>query len=173
MLREIWKTINFPVLFVICRMLQEHEMILKVLEKASSPLKARTISKNIYTDFNGYKISRFKVRDHLWDPKTLKNLIAYDNENYTYSLQKNIDTQKNLVVNDDCVFQFSVVKKDKMHNEMREEMHKENKPTNVKKTKKPSGLINPKIIPVKNTALVLKKDICFQQIKHAYIKIDR
>jgi repressor of nif and glnA expression len=88
----------------------EKEMIIKILEKENKPLMAKQISKLIYDNFNGFKLYRSKVRDHLWDEEGLKDLITYNKEDYTYSLQKNIESLKNNVLDDDFVFNIEIKK---------------------------------------------------------------
>ena len=88
----------------------EQEMILKILEKENKPLMAKQISKLIYDNFNGYKLYRSKVRDHLWDKDGIKDLVRYNKADYTYSLQKNIDSLKSHVLNDDFVFNVEIEK---------------------------------------------------------------
>ena len=88
----------------------EHEMILKILEDEGKPLMAKHISKLIYKKFNGYKIHRSIVRNHLWDKKFLGPIVNYDKENYTYELQKDIEFHKRMMFNDDCIYNFEIEK---------------------------------------------------------------
>ena len=88
--------------------MQDIEKILKVMEEGKMPLKARTISKLIYEKFDGYKMSRFDVRKILWDKNGLKNLVEYNNEDFTYSLQTNLETLRKAAVNDDFVFNVEI-----------------------------------------------------------------
>ena len=88
----------------------EQEMIIKVLEAEKKPLMAKEISKLIFKKFNGYKLYRTKVRDHLWDKDGLKSLVSYNRDNYTYELQKNINFFKEIMFNDDSIFNYEVEK---------------------------------------------------------------
>ena len=89
-------------------MLKEHEMILKVMEEEGRPLLAKDIARLIYSRFNGYKLPKFKVRNHLWDKKTLGPIINYDKDNYKYELQENIEFHKQMMFNDDCIYNFQI-----------------------------------------------------------------
>ena len=84
----------------------EKDMILKVMESAGVPLQAKAIAKLIYTKFNGYRLSRFKVRDHMWDKKSLRPLIIYKKEDYTYSLKGNTKLLKDLIFSKKNTFKF-------------------------------------------------------------------
>ena len=90
--------------------MEEHEMILKVLESASKPLSTKDIAKIVYKKFDGYRLPAFKVRNHLWDKKTLAKIVNYCKEDYTYEVHQNIEFQKKAMFNDDCVFNFNVEK---------------------------------------------------------------
>lgn len=61
------------------------EMILTTLEQSKKPLMAKKIAFNIYRKFEGYRMSRFVVRDILW--KELKDQIDYNPDDYTYTLK--------------------------------------------------------------------------------------
>lgn len=67
--------------------MQEHEMILEILQSEGKPVQAKYIAKEIYNKFDGYKLHRTKVRNYLW--KELKPLVVYDKDDYTYSLVSN------------------------------------------------------------------------------------
>ena len=90
--------------------MQDLEKVIKIMEEDKIPLKARTISKLIYERFNGYKMSRFAVKKILWDKNGLKNLVRYNKEDYTYSLQSNIETLRKAAINDDFVFNVGIKK---------------------------------------------------------------
>ena len=47
----------------------DQEKILKIMEEAKSPLKARAIAKLIYQNFDGYRLPGWAVRKILWDIK--------------------------------------------------------------------------------------------------------
>ena len=87
--------------------MNEKEMILEVLEAKGKPLMAKEISKFIYNDFNGYKLHRSKVRDHLWDENSLKNFVIYNGKpDYTYALKSNALILKNLTLSKRNTFEF-------------------------------------------------------------------
>jgi hypothetical protein len=67
-------------------------MVFEILLESKKPLMAKKIAFNIYRKYDGYRMSRFMVRDILW--KELKNEIEYDNVNYTYSVK---EEYKNIV----------------------------------------------------------------------------
>ena len=93
------------------------EKILKIMEENKTPLKARTISKLIYEKFDEYKISRFGVRKILWDKNGLRNLVNYNKEDYTYSLQSNVQSLKKVAINDDFVFKAKIKKFQKVRDD--------------------------------------------------------
>ena len=95
----------------------DQEKILKIMEEAKSPLKARAIAKLIYQNFDGYRLPGWAVRKILWDKNQLRDLIKYDNENYTYSLQKDIETIKKVVTNDDFAFSVKIEKFNRVRND--------------------------------------------------------
>jgi len=90
--------------------MRDVEKILIVMEENKNSLQAKTIAKFIYDRFKGYKLSRYKVRDILWDKNGLRNLVTYNKDDYTYSLQSNIDTLRNAAINDDFVFNVGIKK---------------------------------------------------------------
>ena len=70
-------------------------MVFETLLESKKPLIAKKIAKNIFRKYDGYRMSRFMVRDILW--KQLKDNIDYDDVNYTYILKesfKNIEEIK-------------------------------------------------------------------------------
>ena len=89
-------------------MKKEHEMIMTVMEEAGKPLMAKTIARLVFDRFNGYKLPKFRVRNHLWDKHTLGPIINYNKDTYTYELQKKIEFQKKLIFDDNCIFNFHV-----------------------------------------------------------------
>lgn len=72
------------------------EMVITVLRESKKPLMAKKIAYNIYKKYNGYRLSRFRVRDILW--KEMKGLYEYDEENYTYWIDKSklLDSEINI-----------------------------------------------------------------------------
>tara|TARA_Y100000590_G_scaffold257307_1_gene288977 strand:- start:3719 stop:4198 length:480 start_codon:yes stop_codon:yes gene_type:complete len=86
--------------------IKEKDMILKVMESEGVPLQAKTIAKKIYDKFNGYKLSRYNVRNHLWDKKSLASLIIYNKNDYTYSLKGNTKLLKDLIFSKKNAFKF-------------------------------------------------------------------
>jgi len=98
-------------------MIQEHEMILKIMEEEGKPLQARNISSLIYKFFDGYKIHRTKVRNYLWEKETLKYLVSYTKENYTYELKSNHEQLRELIQDDDSIFNFKVKSINKINND--------------------------------------------------------
>ena len=97
--------------------MRDVERILIVMEENKKPLQAKTIAKFIYDRFNGYKLSRYTVRDILWDKNGLKNLVIYDKEDYAYSLQSNIETLKKVATDDDFPFNVKIKKFKKVRND--------------------------------------------------------
>ena len=61
-------------------------MVFETLLESKKPLMAKKIAFNIYRKYDGYKMSRFMVRDILW--KQMRDNIDYDNINYTYTLKE-------------------------------------------------------------------------------------
>ena len=115
--------------------MRDVERILIVMEENKKPLQAKTIAKFIYDRFNGYKLSRYTVRDILWDKNGLKNLVMYDKEDYTYSLQSNIETLKKVAMDDD--FPFNVkIKKFKKERELEKLIVEEETQSIINKYKK-------------------------------------
>lgn len=70
----------------------QKKMIREVLKESKTPLMAKRIAQLIYRKFDGYRMSRFVVRDILW--KYMKEEIDYDKLNYTYSLFTNNSCSK-------------------------------------------------------------------------------
>jgi len=97
--------------------MRDHEKILKIMQQEAMPLKAATISKLIYTNFEGYKLSRYAVRDILWDKNLLADIVNYDKESFKYSLQENIEIIKKKVTDDDFVFSVSIDKFERVRND--------------------------------------------------------
>ena len=62
------------------------QMVFETLLESKKPLMAKKIAFNIYRKYDGYKMSRFMVRDILW--KQMRDNIDYDNINYTYTLKE-------------------------------------------------------------------------------------
>ena len=60
------------------------QMVYQVLLESKNPLMAKKIAYNIYKKFDGYRMSRFAVRDIL--RKDMKGQFEYNNINYTYSI---------------------------------------------------------------------------------------
>ena len=70
------------------------QMVYNTLLESKKPLMAKKIAYNIYQKYNGFKMSRFVVRDVLW--KELTGQFEYDNVNYTYKIiEKDIKIAKN------------------------------------------------------------------------------
>jgi len=68
-------------------------MVFEILLESKKPLMAKKIAFKIYRKYNGYRMSRFMVRDILW--KEMKGQFKYDNVNYTYSIEsENLESQK-------------------------------------------------------------------------------
>lgn len=63
--------------------MNEKNMILEAIEKASNPLMVKDIVHYIYHFFDGYIISKKDVKEILWGE--LKNEIEYNKMNFTYS----------------------------------------------------------------------------------------
>ncbi|MEP2688864.1 hypothetical protein [Maribacter dokdonensis] len=62
------------------------KMVFETLLESKKPLMAKKIAYNIYRKYDGYKMSRFMVRDIIW--KQMRDNIDYDNLNYTYTLKE-------------------------------------------------------------------------------------
>ena len=65
----------------------QKNMVREVLKESKTPLMAKKIAQLIYRKFDGYRMSRFVVRDILW--KEMKGEFEYNKNDYTYSLKKN------------------------------------------------------------------------------------
>lgn len=65
----------------------QRKMIREVLKESKTPLMAKRIAQLIYRKFDGYRMSRFIVRDILW--KKMRGDFEYDRDNYTYKLKNN------------------------------------------------------------------------------------
>jgi len=77
---------------------EQKEMVFETLLESNKPLMAKKIAFNIKQKYDGYKMSRFVVRDILW--KGLKGQFDYDSINYTYNLKdsfKNIKVTKHTI----------------------------------------------------------------------------
>ena len=101
--------------------MNEQDMILKIMEMEGRPLMTKEISKLIYDNFDGYKLYRGKVRDHLWDNSSLKKYVIYNGKpEYTYVLKSNAATLKNLSLtkNDSFRFIFDQGKREKGVNQL-------------------------------------------------------
>lgn len=61
-------------------------MVYEILLESKKPLMAKRIAYNIYQKYNGYRMSRFIVRDIIW--KQMKDDVEYDSVNYTYAIKK-------------------------------------------------------------------------------------
>ena len=82
-------------------------MILNILEKEGRPLMAKTISKLIYENFNGYRLYRGKVRDYLWNENELKKYVVYNGKpDYSYQLKSNAKSLKDLAYSKTNNFNF-------------------------------------------------------------------
>lgn len=57
-------------------------MVYETLLESKKPIKSKTIALNIRSKYDGFKMSRFMLRDILW--KEMKGLFEYDNQNYTF-----------------------------------------------------------------------------------------
>ena len=80
---------------------EQKQMVYETLLESEKPLMAKRIAYNIYRKYNGYRMSRFVVRDLLW--KEMKGQFEYDKDDYTYIIKKrsnikstnlNTETQK-------------------------------------------------------------------------------
>lgn len=65
---------------------EQKQMVYETLLESKKPLMAKKIAKNIFRKFDGYRMSRFVVRDILW--KRMEGEFEYDEYNYTYLLKK-------------------------------------------------------------------------------------
>ena len=95
----------------------DQEKILSIMEEEKKPLKAKTIAKLLYDKFDGYRLPGWAVAKVLFDPNQLKNLVKYDKEHYTYSLQDNIETLKKVVTNDDFIFSIEIEKYERVRDD--------------------------------------------------------
>ena len=89
----------------------EKDMILEVMESNGVPLSTKTIAKLIYERFNGYRLSAYKVRDHMFDKKSLKPLVIYKGKpDWTYQLKGNAKILKDLIFSKKKSFKFKYEK---------------------------------------------------------------
>lgn len=65
---------------------EQKRMVYEILEQSKKPIMAKKIAKLIYRKFDGYRMSRFIVRDIIW--KEMKGEFIYSRENYTYQLKE-------------------------------------------------------------------------------------
>ena len=65
---------------------EQKQMVYETLLESKKPLMAKKIAYNIFRKYDGYRMSRFVVRDILW--KEMKGEFEYDKDNYTYLLKK-------------------------------------------------------------------------------------
>jgi hypothetical protein len=65
---------------------EQKQMVFETLKESKKPLMAKKIANNIYRKYNGYRMSRFMVRDILW--KEMKGEFEYDKNDYTYIIKK-------------------------------------------------------------------------------------
>ena len=87
--------------------ISEKDMILQVMENKGVPLQTKTIAKLIYERFNGYRLSAYKVRDHMFDKKSLKPLVIYKGKpDWTYQLKGNTKLLKDLIFSKKNTFKF-------------------------------------------------------------------
>ncbi len=59
------------------------------MKRHSIPLTCRQISKFIFDEEGGKRLSRFAVRNELWSKTGLKDLTIYNSDDYTYILKDN------------------------------------------------------------------------------------
>jgi hypothetical protein len=65
---------------------EQKQMVFETLLESKKPLMAKKIAYNIYRKYDGYRMSRFLVRDILW--KEMKGEFKYDKNDYTYIIRK-------------------------------------------------------------------------------------
>ncbi|MEP0733058.1 MAG: hypothetical protein ABJC50_09460, partial [Nonlabens ulvanivorans] len=65
---------------------EQKQMVYETLLESKKPLMAKRIAYNIYRKYDGYRMSRFVVRDILW--KEMKGQFEYDKNDYTYIIKK-------------------------------------------------------------------------------------
>ena len=78
------------------------QMVFETLLESKKPLMAKKIAFNIYRKYDGYKMSRFVVRDILW--KDMKGQFEYDDINYTYNIKNPKRVVGNAIKNKKDIF---------------------------------------------------------------------